>query len=100
MFQCVDVLLSFEATIVLSDALSLKVNGNRFRTGLYRNFSATVFGGNGVVVRIETNGSKTIHTTAGAFARVKWVSGERIQLELFLSQHGSNIGFFATNLVR
>ena len=71
-------LLSFQAAMVLGDALTLEVDRYHFGTGLHRNLSAAVCCRNGVVVRIKTNRAEAIHTTAGTLTRVKGITGQRI----------------------
>lgn len=81
------------------NALPLIVDGDCFRASLYSNFSAAIGCGDGVAVRVEADGTETIHSPVDTFTRVKGISGKRIQLRFLLRKHHTNREFLATDLV-
>lgn len=98
-FQGIDMLLQFQTPTVLRDTLPLKVDGHRFRAGFHRNLSAAISRENRVVIGVKTDGTESVHSTNRTLARVKGITGKRIQMDLFLCKHCTNSGFFTPDLV-
>ena len=69
MFQCIDILFSLKTAAMLRDALSLKVDGDRFRTGFYGNLSAAISCRNGVVIGVEADSTKPVYSADSTLAR-------------------------------
>ena len=80
MLQLVDTLFLVQTPPVLSDTLSLKVDGNRLGSGFDRYLSSAVHSRDRVIIRVKTDCTKPVHPTGGTFTWVKGITGQRVQL--------------------